>query len=436
MTVRLVPVVDLRRAWRRHAARAWCPIGIAAALTALAAPARAGEVEVLHWWTSGGEARSVQALKDTLAKQNHQWRDFAVAGGAGGEAMTVLRQRVLAGKPPSAAQINGTAIQDWGKLHVLANLDEVAREQQWDVHLVKLIADAMKVDGHYVAAPVNVHRINWLWINRDALAKVGGKTPANWDEFFWLAERFKRAGIVPIAHGGQAWQDFTTFETVALGMGGADFYRRAFVKLEPATLGGDTMARVLMTLRRIKGFTDPKAPGRDWNVATGMVVRGEAGMQFMGDWAKGEFLAAGKQPVRDFICTSAPGTDRAYSFTVDSFAMFTLKDPAAIAAQKALAHTIMSAPFQEVFNLNKGSIPVSSGVDMGRFDHCAQESAGYFVASSMINTLVPSVAHKMALPESTAGALRQVVADFWDHDAMSVEEALAQLVKAGKATAM
>jgi glucose/mannose transport system substrate-binding protein len=28
--------------------------------------AQAGEVEVLHWWTSGGEAKAVGNLKDTL----------------------------------------------------------------------------------------------------------------------------------------------------------------------------------------------------------------------------------------------------------------------------------------------------------------------------------------------------------------------------------
>ena len=50
----------------------------------------AGEVEVLHWWTSGGEAKSVSVLKDLLEKEGHTWKDMAVAGGAGGNAMTCL----------------------------------------------------------------------------------------------------------------------------------------------------------------------------------------------------------------------------------------------------------------------------------------------------------------------------------------------------------
>ena len=65
----------------------------------------AGEVEVLHWWTSGGEAKSVGELKKILESKGDKWKDFAVAGGGGETAMTVLKSRVVSGKPPTAAQV-------------------------------------------------------------------------------------------------------------------------------------------------------------------------------------------------------------------------------------------------------------------------------------------------------------------------------------------
>jgi len=407
---------------------------VASALAALLMPLRtlAGEVEVLHWWTSGGEAKSVEELKRALAAQGHQWRDLAVEGGGGDAAMGVLRARVKAGNPPTAAQIKGPAIQEWGRMGVLANLDDVAAEQRWDAQLPKVVAEAMKADGHYVAVPVNVHRVNWLWINRDALRKIGTRAPETWDEFFVLAEKLQRAGIVPVAHGGQPWQEFTTFETVALGVGGADFYRRAFVKLDPSALKSTVMERVFTTFRRVKGYTDKAAPGRDWNKATAMVIRGEAAMQFMGDWAKGEFLAAGKVPNKDFLCVAAPGTTRSYIFNIDSFAMFQLKSAPARAAQRALVTSIMSPAFQENFNLNKGSIPVAAGVNMGRFDLCGQESSAYFTATAMINTLVPSIAHKMAQPAPVEEAFRDTVAAFWNDDRMTSEQAMTRLLAAAK----
>ena len=68
---------------------------------------QAGEVEVLHYWTSGGEAKSAAALKATLQSKGHTWKDFAVAGGGGDNAMTVLKSRVVSGNAPAAAQIKG-----------------------------------------------------------------------------------------------------------------------------------------------------------------------------------------------------------------------------------------------------------------------------------------------------------------------------------------
>lgn len=126
----------------------------------LAFNAMSGKVEVLHWWTAGGEARSLAELKRFLEAAGHQLKDFAVAGGGGENAITVLASLVMSGNPPTAAQIKGPAIQEWGEQGVLANLDEVAKAGHWDKPLPAVVSNIMKTDGHYVAVPVNVHRVN------------------------------------------------------------------------------------------------------------------------------------------------------------------------------------------------------------------------------------------------------------------------------------
>ena len=40
----------------------------------------------------------------------------------------------------------------------------------------------------------------------------------------------------------------------------------------------------------------------------------------MGDWAKGEFLNAGKVPDKDFLCFRFPGTQEQVTFNTDQFA--------------------------------------------------------------------------------------------------------------------
>ena len=391
----------------------------------------AGDVEVLHYWTSGGEAKSAAELKKIMSAKGHAWKDFAVAGGGGDNAMTVLKSRVVSGNPPSAAQIKGPALQEWAQEGVLGNLDSVAKDEKWDSLLPQVVANVMKYKGSYVAAPVNVHRVNWMWANPEVLQKSGvAKMPANYDEFFAAADKIKKAGFIAVAHGGQNWQDFTTFESVVLGVGGAKFYQEALVKLDPKALNSATMKKSLETFRKIKGYTDAAAPGRDWNLATAMVMQGKAGFQFMGDWAKGEFVAAGKKPGKDFLCAAAPGTANAFTFNVDSFAMFKLKDAGAQKAQGDLAAAIMSPEFQEVFNLNKGSIPVRLNMSMAKFDDCAKLSSKDFVDTAKTGGLVPSVAHGMAISPATEGAIKDMVSQFWNDDKISIDDAQKRLVTA------
>ena len=391
----------------------------------------AGDVEVLHYWTSGGEAKSVAELKKIMQAKGHVWKDFAVAGGGGDAAATVLKSRVVSGNPPAAAQIKGPAIQEWASEGVLANLDSVAKAEKWDSLLPKVVADVMKYKGSYVAVPVNVHRVNFIWANPDVLKKAGvAAMPKSYDEFFAAADKIKKAGLIAVAHGGQNWQDFTTFEDVVLGVGGPAFYHEAMVKLDPKAIGSDTMKKSFETFRRIKGYTDPAASGRDWNLATAMVMKGEAGFQFMGDWAKGEFLAAGKVPGKDFLCAAAPGTANAYTFNVDSFAMFKLKDPAAQKAQADLAAAIMGPEFQEVFNLNKGSIPVRLNMNLAKFDDCAKLSSKDFVDTAKSGGLQPSAAHSIAIKPAAEGAIKDVVSQFWNDDKISVADAMKKLASA------
>ena len=403
-------------------------LATAVAFVVAGASAVAGEVEVLHYWTSGGEAKSVAELKKIMQAKGHVWKDFAVAGGGGDNAATVLKSRVVSGNPPAAAQIKGPAIQEWASEGVLANLDATAKAEKWDSLLPKVVADVMKYKGNYVAAPVNVHRVNWVWANPEVLKKAGvAGMPKTYDEFFAAADKIKKAGLTAVAHGGQNWQDFTTFESVVLGVGGAKFYNDALVKLDPKAIGSDTMKKSLETFRKIKGYTDAAAPGRDWNLATAMVMKGEAGFQFMGDWAKGEFLAAGKVPGKDFLCAAAPGTASAYTFNVDSFAMFKLKAADAQKAQGDLAAAIMGPEFQEVFNLNKGSIPVRLAMKMDKFDDCAKLSSKDFVDTAKTGGLVPSVAHGMAIKPAAEGAIKDVVSQFWNDDKVSVADAMKKI---------
>ena len=407
----------------KSALAASAAVSIISATAGFAGP----EAEVLHWWTSGGEAKSVAVLQEEFASKGGTWTDMPVAGGGGDAAMTALRARVLSGNAPTAVQLKGPAIQEWYEEGVLADISSVAQANGWADVLPASIAGHMKCEGIWCAAPVNVHRIDWIWANAAILEANGIAMPSTWAEFNAAAEKLQAAGITPLAHGGQAWQDATVFEAVALGVGGAEFFQKAFVELDEATLTSDTMKAVFDQMRTMRGFVDSNFSGRDWNLATAMVMNGEAAFQIMGDWAKGEFLAAGKQPGKDFLCASTPG--EGFLYNVDSFAMFDVAGDDKTAGQLLLAELIVGKNFQKVFNLNKGSIPARTDVALDEFDSCAHTSAKDMADSNAGGSLLPSYAHGMALRGAQSGAITDVVTSHFNSD-MSSDDAVQMLLQA------
>ncbi|NIY94268.1 ABC transporter substrate-binding protein [Vibrio diazotrophicus] len=407
---------------------------LAASLISAVTPASAGEVEVLHWWTAGGEANAISVLKDMLEQQGYSWIDFGVEGGGGESAMRVLRTRAVSGNPPSAANIKGPDIQEWARLGFLTNLNSVANPEHWDDVIPKMITNVMKYDNHYVAVPVNVHRVNWLWANSEVFAKAGAKIPTSMDEFFTAADKIKAIGLIPLAHGSQPWQNATLFEVIALDVLGAKDYIKAFVDLDMDTLGGEKMIEVFTQFKRVRSYVDNNSPGRDWMTATSMVIKGEAGMQIMGDWAKGEFSAAGKVPGKDYVCAPAFGTAGKFTYNVDSFAFFDLQDEENFKAQQALASTILDPKFQEVFNLNKGSIPVRLDMDMSHFDQCALDSMREFKSSAKTGDLVPSMAHGMSTTSYVQSAMFDVITNFFNNPNETPKEAVQRLTKVVKSS--
>jgi glucose/mannose transport system substrate-binding protein len=400
-------------------------------MSATAVAADKGTVSVLNWWTSGSEAKSMHVLQQMLADQGYKMVNDAVSGGGGSNARTVLKSRIQSDNLPGAAQIKGPEIQQWCQTGLTQNIDSVAKAGNWSKILPGPIAKGMQCDGHWVAVPFNIHRINWLWINKAAMKKAGADMPTDWPSFVDALKKLKAAGITPIAGGGDNWQVATEFDAIAMATGGADFYRKAFVDLNAEALSSDTMAKAFSRLRTIQKYEDPNGTGLSWNHDTGLVVKGQAGIQIMGDWAKGEITNAGSTPGNEIACIAMPGEHDGFIYNADSFEIFshTKSDKA---AQDAFAKTALSPKFQRKFNMAKGSIPVREGVSLKGFDACAKKSEKDFKQAEKNNALVPSFSQDMAESGAVKGAIFDVIARFYNDKSMTPEAAAKQMASQAK----
>jgi len=397
-------------------------------IACLVAPAMAQtEVEGLHVWTSEGEVRALKVITDKLATMGFVWKDSAVGGANGANAQQVLRTRIAAGNPPAIMQFLGYEGLGWAGEGVLRSLNDIYAANGWEAALPPVMLQFIQNDGEFFSTPINMHRSNWVWANKAVFDKAGISEPKSWEELIASGEKLKAIGVVPIAMSDESWQILEIFEAIVADVNGPDFYKSAVVDLDEAALSGPEMVKAFDLLGQVRDLHDDGYTGRDWSAATNMVANGQAAMQIMGDWAKGEFLAKGMTPGVDFLCFPTPTATPNYKFVMDSFGGFKIDNADVNAGQDAVAEAIMDPEVQRNFNLIKGSIPARIDVSMDGFDDCAVRSFEDREVAIANNAMWGSVTDGFAVEPRFSGVFGDVVGKFFVTD-MSSQDAVQALV--------
>jgi glucose/mannose transport system substrate-binding protein len=398
----------------------------AAAVMVGTTAAQAAELEVIHWWTSKGESAAVAQFAKALDNdgQGDTWKDSAIA--LGETARATVMQRVLGGDPPAAAQFNpGRQYEELIKGGKLLDLTDLATEGKWaDVIRPKAIQGACLVDGHWWCVPVNIHSNYWAWYSKPAFANAGLTEPRSFAEFIADAPKLQESGVIPFAIGGDGngWQIQLLFQDMVTEALGVAKREEMYTKKSAEIAGGPEMTKVFEDLRALKKYTDDGYANRNWNDTTNLVITNKAALQVMGDWARGEFAAAGMTGVKDFGCMIGLNEDKpVVSTDGDIIVFFKQDDPEVEAAQKRLANLLISPAVQVAFNNAKGSMPVRGDVDMSTADACMQKALKAVEDPAKI---VPAT--NRFITENTNQQINELVAQYFADDSVTPEDATAK----------
>lgn len=386
---------------------------------------RAAEVEVIHWWTSGGEQAAVSVFaREFDALGGDKWVDTAIAGGENARSATL--QRILGGDPPGAAQFNpGRQYEELIAGGMLLDLTDLAEKEGWRNFLrpASTLA-ACEKDGRIWCVPVNIHSWNWGWASIPAFEKAGVPIPTNLDEFLAAAPKLKEAGIIPFAIGGESWQISGAFGVILTATLGLEKRAQLFRDRNLEVAGGPEVKKAIETFRSLKQWSDEGSAGRNWNDTTNLVVTDQAGLQIMGDWARGEFGVAGEKPGVDYACIPGPATKPTVTTDGDIFLFPKQSDPDVERAQLKLASMMLNPQVQALFNNAKGSMPVRDDVDMSLADDCMK--LGLSIIKDPANI---AEATGRWVNNDTTGQMNDLWAQFWADDSMTVEDAQARFVE-------
>jgi glucose/mannose transport system substrate-binding protein len=406
---------------------AYLAAGAAALSLAFGAAANAQpKTNMLHQWGTGSDAAAIAKLGEMFTAAGGVWEQTAIAGHTA-NTIAKLRADVIAGNAPPAVQLKGPEIAEWNATGGTANLDELAAAEKWEEVVAPELFPVMKPTGSWVAAPMNIHRINWLWANKSVLDAAGiTELPKTWAEFNADCDKIVATGKICLAHLSADWTDATTFEVVVYGQN-LDLFKKAFVDGDVDALRSPEMAKAFDQMRlMVDKYMDPAIAGRDYDTASNMMANGDAAFFIMGDWEIGVLLAAGFKPGTDILCGQAP-TDwgkPGFILNSDSVVFFQQKDPDYIEGQKLLASIILSPEFQTIFNQTKGSIPARLDVDLSTgFNPCQQIAQKDLQAAIEAGTLVRSMAHNMTVLQKYRGAMMETITEFVNAPEMTGEEA-------------
>ena len=385
--------------------------------------ASAADLEVTHWWTSGGEAAAVAEFAKAFNATEHSWIDGAIAG-SGGTARPIIISRIIGGDPMHATQLNhGRQAEELVEAGLMLDLSDIAAEGGWaDVVNPSRLLDSCTLDGKVYCVPVNIHSPQWLWLSHDAFAKAGLDVPSDWFEFVAAAPALRDAGVVPLAMGQQAWQTDLAFGAIQVAVGGTDLYLDVLTNKNADAAASADMTKVF------EAYADARLLSvgsnvNDWNQATNLVITGQAGGQIHGDWAQGEFQVANQVAGEDYSCLPGLGVNEIIATGGDAFYFPKQDDPAIEAAQKELAKLMISKEVQVAFNLKKGSLPIRGDVDLSAANDCMKKGLSILAAGNVLPDGVN------AFSADTAGQMADLMVEFWNDTSITVADAQARYVE-------
>lgn len=386
------------------------------------AAAQATDLEVTHWWTSGGEAAAVAELAKAFDATGNKWVDGAIAG-SGGTARPIMISRITGGDPMGATQFNhGRQAEELVEAGLMKDLTAVAEKEKWkDIVKPASLLDSCTIDGKIYCAPVNIHSWQWLWLSNAAFESAGVAVPKNWDEFVAAAPALEAKGIIPLAVGGQPWQSAGAFDVLMVAIAGKDTFYKVFKDKDEAVAAGPEIAKVFKAAddaRKMSKGTNVQ----DWNQATNLVITGKAGGQIMGDWAQGEFALAGQVAGKDYTCLPGLGVNEIISTGGDAFYFPVVDDEAKSAAQDVLAATLLAPATQVAFNLKKGSLPVRGDVDLAAANDCMKKGLDILAKGNVIEGT------DQLLSADSQKQKEDLFSEFFANPSMTVEDAQKRFV--------
>lgn len=354
------------------------------------------EVELVHWWKSGGELAALAEIRKAVEARDVKFVDTAI------DNYDLLRARIIErlaeGYPPAMTQwLAGNDLLQLSSIGGVQRVPALWRNEKLEDILFPEVLSEVSQNGTAYSIPVGIHIQNMAFYNAEIYRKLSLKVPDTWQEFLEQAEKIKQAGYTAISLSDEPWQLRFIFNAILMEQLGVQGFQDFYDETKPVRQWQAALYKSIEIFLKLFPYSDPGQKGRLWSDATKQLIDGKAAMQIMGDFAKGEMLFSGKTAGKDFLCALAPGANDTMVYAIDGFVLLKATQPFLKQGQDLLFDVVLDPEVQAAFNSKKGGIPVRYGVDISALDSCAKQQYEAWTSAKKSNIRLPDTSSRLRL---------------------------------------
>lgn len=394
-------------------------------------PAREGNVLFFyHWWTSPGERAALNELINVFTAK---YPEIVVlpssvvttsSAGGGVELFKIMQQMLISGEPPDAFQMHaGYELKTYVDANLIAPVDEIWEKEQLGKVIPKIIKSMCKFNNNYYSIPINIHRTNVVWYNKEILDenKINASKLTDWNSFFEACDKLRAAGIKYPIQLATTWTAQHTFDQIVVSQG-IDLYED-WINGKIVYDEDPRLLKALEIFKKYLSYVNPDNADLGWEVAIARIIKKEGAFNVMGDWANGEFMSSNQVYNKDYGTFIVPETRDYYGLVIDTFQRpISVQHPES--ARKWL-EVVASKEGQDAFNPLKGSISARIDTDVSKYSDYQKTAIFDFVT---LKYMFPAVSN--GAPKDFEVREQQIIAEFIkDLDAKKAARAFATYQK-------
>ena len=305
------------------------------------------QAEILHWWVSEGESAALKVFIDAFKSRGGHYYDSSKYNEIANRKEAI--ERMGKGYPATLTQWNAgkdlVDLYDFGLVKPIRKQKIVKRLKSL---LPAPVLDTVSRKGEIIAIPLNIHSENWLWYSVKHVGHSNVDLSGDWTEFLRLGEVLAKNDTPLLAVGNQPWQVRILFTSVFLGVS-RDRYTDFYLTNEADVVDTDGFKTTLEVFNALAGYSKSFGDG-NLNTQIGAVADNRAAANFMGDWARGEFISLGQKVGDDYGCQLTSTDDPSLLMAIDALVLGKVDEKSEIDGQDLMLDIVSDPAISLQFN--------------------------------------------------------------------------------------